>query len=110
MILSLGNTTLELSGEIDIATADGIAAALGRQIAAGGPVVIDVSDVTFMDSTGLHLFIALSKALEGRGHVIVYGANGPVLKVLDMVGMLNGEAPVNMHVVGSELSNSKLRV
>ena len=47
-----GNGVIHLTGEIDLASADGVALLLRPMVEAGGPVVVDLSNVTFMDTTG----------------------------------------------------------
>jgi anti-sigma B factor antagonist len=51
---------IRAAGEVDLSTA----AALGRELAAArveaDTVLLDLSDVTFMDSTGLHLLLEAS--------------------------------------------------
>ena len=41
----------------------------------------------------------VAEALKGRGYIILSGAKDNVLSTLGMVGMLNGQAPSNMHVL-----------
>lgn len=55
-------------GELDLATADMVGARLGEYFVAGFPkVVLDLSRLTFMDSTGLRMIIDahISAATEG---------------------------------------------
>jgi anti-sigma B factor antagonist len=79
---STGNPVVFLSGDIDIATAQGLASALEPLVRAGGPVVLDVSKVSFVDSTGLHVLIVAAKTLADRGCIIVHGAHGQLSTVL----------------------------
>ena len=92
-----GNPVLFLSGEIDMASAEGITSALRALIEAGGPVTIDLSDVTFMDSTGLHVLVEAARALGDRGCIVVHGANGGVAKVIDIVQLTQAEE--NIHII-----------
>jgi anti-sigma B factor antagonist len=92
-----GNPVLFLSGEIDMASAEGVTASLRPLIEAGGPVIIDVSKVTFMDSTGLHVLLEAAKALGERGCIIVHGADGAVAKVIEIVGL--AQTRENLHVI-----------
>jgi len=79
-----GNQALIVSGEIDIATADSIRAMLKPSIEAGGPVTLDLSNVTFMDSTGIYVIIDAAKALGDRGCVVIHGAHGEVANLLHL--------------------------
>ena len=61
---------IALSGELDLATADGVDAELVRAEATdAASIVLDLSGLTFMDSTGVRLLIqahARSRANEDR--------------------------------------------
>ena len=61
---TLDVTRLELSGDIDLDTVDGLVRQLGDAQRPGVPTVLDMSSVTFMDSTGLRAL--LSHRAEGH--------------------------------------------
>jgi anti-anti-sigma factor len=86
-----------LSGEIDLATARAVSSALEPWVRAGGPVIVDVSEVTFMDSTGLHALIKAAKALGEDGCIIIHGAHGLVGTVLQLSQL--DERVENMHFI-----------
>ena len=92
-----GNPVLFLSGEIDMASAEGVTASLRPLIEAGGPLIVDVSKVTFMDSTGLHVIIEAAKALGERGCIIVHGADGAVAKVIEITRL--AQTRENIHII-----------
>jgi anti-sigma B factor antagonist len=54
------------SGELDLATAGQLRSALQRS-REGGPLVLDLRDVTFMDSVGLGLVIEEHRRAEREG-------------------------------------------
>ena len=61
-----GAHTLALIGEVDLATAPQLQDAIARLCAAGASqIVLDLRELTFMDSTGVHALLA-SKALCDR--------------------------------------------
>jgi anti-sigma B factor antagonist len=95
---AFGNPTVILSGDIDTATVADIASILDPSIEAGGAVIIDLSDVGFMDSAGVHLMIDAAEQLGDRGCIIVHGAHGPVERILDLTTM--HWAGRNIHVIG----------
>jgi anti-sigma B factor antagonist len=76
-----------LHGELDLASADGLADALVE--VAGSTVVVDLSDLTFMDSTGISaLAVARNRILaEGQGQLVVTRPGGIVGKALEIVGL-----------------------
>jgi anti-anti-sigma factor len=93
-----GNPTIILDTDIDMASVDLIRSMLQPSVEAGGPVVIDMSNVPFMDSTGAHLLIELADELGDRGCVIVHGANSGVSKVMEIT-QLASVCP-NIHLIG----------
>jgi anti-anti-sigma factor len=84
---------LAVEGEIDIATSPRLIAALNEAVTdSAGAVVVDLSAVAFMDSTGLALLIRAQRRMSrrGRGFAVVC-PDGPVRRIFeltDMVGML----------------------
>jgi anti-anti-sigma factor len=97
LAVSTGNPVLVLSGEIDLATAEAMVAALDPWLRAGGPLTLDLSGVTFMDSAGLHAFTKVAQSLAGRGCLIIHGAHGPVWKLLQLTKL--ERALENMHFI-----------
>jgi anti-sigma B factor antagonist len=87
-----------LKGELDLASRPMFEAAIADAVLAGGPVVLDVSGVTFMDSSGL---AALLSAVECSlsGCLVLHGVHGPTerLMALTHVGQLPG-----LHVIPCE--------
>ncbi|MFF4031066.1 STAS domain-containing protein [Streptomyces sviceus] len=84
-----GITVLGLDGEIDHQSVGGLTRALARADAAvGRRVVIDLSRVTFMDSSGVNALIAAFQSAQAAGGwlrlVVVRGA---VLRTLQLVGL-----------------------
>jgi anti-anti-sigma factor len=92
-----GNPVLFLSGEIDMASAEGVTSSLRPLIEAGGPVIIDLSKVTFMDSTGLHVIVEAAKALGERGCIIVHGADGAAAKIIEITRL--AQTRENLHII-----------
>jgi anti-sigma B factor antagonist len=70
-------STVRLSGELDISTANGLERVLTELGAPGGParIVVDLSGLQFMDSTGLRLLVTADLRLrrEGREMLLVPG-------------------------------------
>ena len=99
--VSTGNPVVFLSGEIDMATAQALASALSPWVRAGGPVILEFSAVSFMDSTGLHVLIGAAKALGERGCIIIHGAHGATSTLLRMAKI--DEAMENVHFIECEV-------
>jgi anti-anti-sigma factor len=81
-----------------MAVAQAVGSALSPWVRRGGPVIVDVSEVTFMDSTGLHVLVQAAQALGERGCIIIHGAHGGVLRILEITKL--EEAMENIHVIG----------
>ncbi|MER8226373.1 STAS domain-containing protein [Streptomyces sp. NPDC094143] len=83
-----GIRVLTLTGEIDHHTGDQLRRALDVTGTARPRIVIDMSRVTFMDSTGVNILIAAYQAVSGAGGLIrLAGATDSVLYVLHIVGV-----------------------
>jgi anti-anti-sigma factor len=63
-----GGARLHLTGELDIATAPALEAAVDAALKRGAQrLLLDLSDLSFVDSSGLRLFIILSERARGEG-------------------------------------------
>jgi len=79
-------------GEIDISITDSLREDIDRALDNYGSVqlVIDLSGVDFIDSSGLGVILGRYKRLAGKGgKVILAGARPQVKKVLELSGLLN---------------------
>jgi anti-anti-sigma factor len=92
---------LALSGEIDLASAPSLAAALdGIEAGSGRSVHLDLADVTFLDSSGISVLVESRARLEaGGGSFVLHRATPTVRRVLEIAGIetlfeLRPEAPV----------------
>lgn len=74
---------LRLEGEIDLAAADRLADAL-RAAIESGTTVVDLSGVTFLDSTGLHVLLSAGAALNGNGPLVLVRPCPAVRRLLDI--------------------------
>jgi anti-anti-sigma factor len=95
--VATGKPVVAFAGEFDMATAGAMHSALEPWTRAGGPVTVDLSEVTFMDCTGIHALLKVADVLGDRGCIIVHGAHGSAKKVLDITGI---DAEPNIHVIG----------
>jgi anti-sigma B factor antagonist len=79
-----------LAGELDVSSAPQVADELER-LAAGddvSAVIVDVSRLTFVDSTGLRVILAGRERLQTIGATLALeGASGVVERVLEMTGL-----------------------
>ena len=72
-----------VEGEVDIASASRLISVLNSSVAdAIKSVIVDLSDCSFMDSTGLHLLTRTQQRFDSAGgRVAVVSANRGVLRV-----------------------------
>lgn len=61
---------IKVAGELDVATAPRLRDALA-DMASQRELVLDLSEVTFLDSCGLHSILALSEGRNGNGPVVI---------------------------------------
>ena len=80
-----------VSGELDMASALGLAGPLTDIANDGeGSVVVDLSGLAFMDSTGMSVLLNARRRLtrQGRGMLVICPA-GPVLRVFELTSMVD---------------------
>lgn len=82
-------TVVSVAGEIDVYTAPILREALDKQIALGhGNLIVDLDDVTFMDSTGLGVLVGRLKRVRGQsGSLRLVCTQERVLKVFKITGL-----------------------
>jgi anti-anti-sigma factor len=80
---------LAVSGEIDIASAPRLISSLNEALGeCDSPVVVDLTEVGFMDSTGLALLLNAHRRLARRGQgFAVVSPGGPVRRVFTVTDM-----------------------
>jgi anti-anti-sigma regulatory factor len=67
-------------------------------ISEGGTIIVQVSDLDFMDSTGLHALVKAATSLGDRGCLVIHGLDGKgrIRKLIDLSQI--GEVR-NVHVI-----------
>jgi anti-sigma B factor antagonist len=80
-----GIARVAASGEIDLATADDLAAVLSEpECAEAGGIVLDLSRVSFMDSSGLRVLLILAEE-RGNRLATVLAEGSAVMRLLELV-------------------------
>jgi anti-anti-sigma factor len=80
-----GAVVVRLSGEVDVAASGAVRARVDG--AAGGPLVVELSEVTFVDSSGLRELLRARMECERLGGRLVLACVPPVLaRLLDLTG------------------------
>ena len=81
-----GVWVLTMHGEHDVSTEPSLAEELERVAAAGGPVVIDLSDAQFIDSTILRNLVTQADRSGKDGVAVVAPAGGEPLRLVQLTG------------------------
>lgn len=85
---------VEVTGEVDLATAPRLREAFQQRPAAGGLMVVDLTRVTFMDSSGLSVLLNLHREIGDAGaRLAVVCPPGPARLLLEVTG-LDSELPL----------------
>ncbi len=84
-----GIQVVTVHGEIDQDVKDILSEALLSCDGAAPPrTVVDLSGVTFMDSSGINVLIAAQQSMsDAQGWLRIAGAQASVLRVLELVGL-----------------------
>lgn len=84
-------TLVVVSGELDCMATPRLRACLCERVDAGGlRLVLDLTDVTFIDSTAIGVIVATATKLRGESGALAVACaedNGRVLRILDIVGV-----------------------
>ena len=82
-------TIVHVGGEIDVYTAPLLRAALHTRGAAGPTdLIVDLEEVTFMDSTGLGVLVGRLKLVRGQnGTLRIVSSQDRILKVFKITGL-----------------------
>ena len=79
--------TVVVSGELDLATAPRLSAAVAKHGDAQ-PLVLDMTATTFIDSTGVRTLLQADRRSVGSGsRLVVVAGEGAVRRVLDLCGL-----------------------
>jgi anti-anti-sigma factor len=87
-----GRAVVVVRGELDLATAPELQAALSERLDAGQDVVLDLRELAFLDSTGLRVLVATHARAEGgeQSFLIVRPRPGAMIeKILAISGVEN---------------------
>ncbi|MEU6587672.1 STAS domain-containing protein [Streptomyces sp. NPDC046881] len=83
-----GIRVLSLAGEIDHHTGDTLRQALDASDSPRPCVVVDMRQVTFMDSSGINIFLAAHRALsEAGGWLRLADVGDSVMRTISLVGV-----------------------
>jgi anti-sigma B factor antagonist len=83
-----GGVVISVAGEIDLLTADQLTEALAAAVARHALVVVDLTAVEFLSSSGLAALALAHRAAVEAGHVLrLVAANRVTLRPIQITGM-----------------------
>lgn len=76
-------------GELDLVTTPILERAFDAVVGddAAEVIVVDLTELSFMDSTGIHLLLRMKAACEGADRLRVINGSRPVQRLLDVTGV-----------------------
>jgi anti-sigma B factor antagonist len=82
-------TVVDVEGEVDVFTAPKLREAIIGLLSDGKErIIVNLEGVAFMDSTGLGVLVGgLKRVKERNGELAIAGAQGTVLRVLNVTGL-----------------------
>jgi anti-anti-sigma factor len=103
-VLSTGEPrTVRLIGELDASNADDLLDALRPHLDDGGDVVLDLSDLTFIDSMGLRSFLRIATGLENSGKLVLDSPQRAVARTMELVGL---DRTPNILIIGGPAADA----
>ena len=75
------------SGEIDLASYEELMAAVSTLMGLPGNLECDMADVSFIDSSGIRLFVRLERAIRDRGLLHLRGPSPHIARVFQVAGL-----------------------
>jgi anti-anti-sigma factor len=93
-------TVAHVTGEVDMSNAAELTVSLRHAVGQGAPgLVLDLTETSYLDSSGLHCVFDLAKRLRDRGqrlHIVV-PADSPLEPVISLM-QVEALAPINRTV------------
>lgn len=81
---------LRLIGELDLSTTQTLIEAVEEPLAFGeGDLLLDLSDLVFMDSSGLRAMISIASQLRGNGKLVFLSPQPMILRLFELSGVLH---------------------
>ena len=93
-----------LVGELDASNADDLLVELQKEVEGGGDLVLELSDLSFVDSMGLRSFLRIAAALDASGKLILEQPARAVARTIHLAGL--HKAPNILIVGGAEIDQT----
>lgn len=85
-----GPRTFRLVGELDLSSLPGLEQAMKPVLADAGDLLLDLSELAFMDSSGVGFLVRASQALQDRGRVVLISPGPMVQRLLELTRIAEG--------------------
>ena len=95
------NAGIKLTGEVDLATARQLTAALA-DISTDSEVHLELSELTFMDSSGLGAIVAFAQSRNGGGPVVLLNPSRGIERLFEISSLEQHPKIAVRHTNGSE--------
>ena len=92
---------IKLTGEVDLATARQLTAALAN-ISTHSEVHLELSELSFMDSSGLRAIVAFARSRNGGGPVVLLNPSGGIERLFEISCLEQHPTIEVRHTNGSE--------
>lgn len=90
--------SFRLSGEIDLSNVDQLMTAISPEVREGNTIVLDCSELEFVDSTGMAALIKICRNLGESGRLTLQMVPASVAKAAHILGL---ERVTNLEIVGA---------
>ncbi|MGZ4186300.1 MAG: STAS domain-containing protein [Solirubrobacteraceae bacterium] len=92
IVRSVGDHEVRVSveGELDLVSASELGEALTRELLGGNNILLDLSEMDFIDSTGLHAIVESVRTAKAVGRKLKLSADLPqhARRLMEIVGLL----------------------
>lgn len=75
---------LRLAGELDLAGEPAVQEALAPLLG-GEDVLVDISDLSFIDSSGVRALLRAASGMRGEAQLILHRPSAPVMRVFELM-------------------------
>lgn len=86
-VVAIEPNELRLVGEFDMTGVSTFEDALMGRIPANGQLTLDLSELSFIDSSGVRALVACAQSLNGGGPLVLANPTEHVARVLDILGL-----------------------
>jgi anti-anti-sigma factor len=94
--------SLRLNGELDVAEADAFIERATAEVSQDGDLVLELDELTFIDSSGVRALVTIAGMLRSGYHLVLQDPTPPVLRVLDLVGISEAAAAIEVRATNGE--------